>query len=43
MVFRALTGVRSMHEMFPLDRAAEACDHMMKRQARFRVVLTMGE
>jgi D-arabinose 1-dehydrogenase-like Zn-dependent alcohol dehydrogenase len=40
--FSVLTGVRSMNESFPLDRAAEAYDRMMSGKARFRVVLTMG-
>lgn len=39
--FAAMTGVRSMNECFPLERAAEAYDHMMSGRARFRVVLTM--
>jgi D-arabinose 1-dehydrogenase-like Zn-dependent alcohol dehydrogenase len=38
--FSALTGVRSMNEIFPLERAADAYDHMMSGRARFRVVLT---
>ncbi len=38
----ALTGVRSMNETFPLERAAEAYERMMSGQARFRVVLTTG-
>ena len=40
--FSALTGVRSMNEVFPLERAAEAYEHMMSGKARFRVVLTTG-
>ena len=40
--FSVLTGVRSMNEVFPLERAAEAYDHMMSGKARFRVVLTMA-
>ena len=40
--FSALTGVRSMNEVFPLERAAEAYDRMMSGQARFRVVLSTG-
>ena len=40
--FSALTGVRSMNETFPLERAPEAYDRMMSGKARFRVVLTMG-
>jgi D-arabinose 1-dehydrogenase-like Zn-dependent alcohol dehydrogenase len=42
MAFSALTGVRSMNELFPLERAAEAYDRMMSGKARFRVVLTTG-
>ena len=38
--FSALTGVRSMNEVFPLERAAEAYERMMSGKARFRVVLT---
>ena len=40
--FSLLTGVRAMNEVFPLERAAEAYDHMMSGKARFRVVLTTG-
>jgi D-arabinose 1-dehydrogenase-like Zn-dependent alcohol dehydrogenase len=40
MRFSSHTGVRSMNEVFPLDRAAEAYDRMMSGKARFRVVLT---
>jgi D-arabinose 1-dehydrogenase-like Zn-dependent alcohol dehydrogenase len=42
MAFSVLTGVRSMNELFPLDRAAEAYERMMSGKARFRVVLTTG-
>ena len=42
MAFSVLTGVRSMNELFPLDRAAEAYDRMMSGKARFRMVLTTG-
>ena len=38
--FSRLTGVRSMNEIFPLERAAEAYEHMMSGKARFRAVLT---
>ncbi len=38
--FSVLTGVRAMTEVFPLERAAEAYEHMMSGEARFRVVLT---
>jgi len=42
MRFSTLTGVRSMNEVFPLERATEAYERMMSGQARFRVVLTTG-
>jgi D-arabinose 1-dehydrogenase-like Zn-dependent alcohol dehydrogenase len=42
LVFSAFAGVRSMNEVFPLERAAEAYERMMSGKARFRVVLTMG-
>ena len=42
MAFSALTGVRSMNELLPLERAGEAYDRMMSGKARFRVVLTTG-
>ena len=38
--FSARAGVRAMTEVFPLERAAEAYEHMMSGQARFRAVLT---
>ncbi len=41
--FSALTGVRPMIEVYPLEKAAEAFDHMLSGKApRFRVVLTTG-
>jgi D-arabinose 1-dehydrogenase-like Zn-dependent alcohol dehydrogenase len=40
--FSVLSGVRSMNEVFPLERVAEAYDRMMSGKARFRVVLTTG-
>jgi D-arabinose 1-dehydrogenase-like Zn-dependent alcohol dehydrogenase len=40
MRFSAITGVRPMTETYPLERAAEAYEHMMSNRARFRVVLT---
>jgi D-arabinose 1-dehydrogenase-like Zn-dependent alcohol dehydrogenase len=43
LAFSALSGVRSMNELFPLERAAEAYEHMMSGKARFRAVLTMGQ
>jgi len=39
--FSVLSGVRSMNESFPLDRAAEAYEHMLSGKARFRVVLNI--
>jgi D-arabinose 1-dehydrogenase-like Zn-dependent alcohol dehydrogenase len=42
LAFSAMTGVQSMNEYFPLDRAPEAYDRMISGKARFRVVLTMG-
>ena len=42
LAFSKLTGVQAMIEEFPLERAAEAYDHMMSGKARFRVVLTTG-
>ena len=38
--FSALSGVRSMNEVFPLERAADAYELMMSGKARFRVVLS---
>lgn len=43
LAFSALTGVRSMNEVYPLERANEAYERMMSGKARFRVVLTTGE
>jgi D-arabinose 1-dehydrogenase-like Zn-dependent alcohol dehydrogenase len=40
--FSVLSGIRSMNEVFPLERAPEAYDLMMSGKARYRVVLTMG-
>jgi D-arabinose 1-dehydrogenase-like Zn-dependent alcohol dehydrogenase len=39
--FSALEGVKSMNEVYPLDKAAEAYDRMMSGKALFRVVLKM--
>jgi D-arabinose 1-dehydrogenase-like Zn-dependent alcohol dehydrogenase len=39
--FSELTGVRSMIETYPLEKAAEAYARMMSGDAQFRVVLTM--
>ena len=40
--FSVLSGVRSMNEVFPLERGAEAYDHMISGKAKFRCVLTTG-
>ena len=40
--FSLLTGVRAMNEIFPLERAGEAYEHMMSGKARFRAVLTIA-
>lgn len=40
--FSVLTGVRSMNEVFPIERAAEAYELMMNGKVRFRAVLTTG-
>jgi D-arabinose 1-dehydrogenase-like Zn-dependent alcohol dehydrogenase len=42
LAFSVLSGVRSVNEVFPLERASEAYDHMMSGKARFRAVLTTG-
>jgi D-arabinose 1-dehydrogenase-like Zn-dependent alcohol dehydrogenase len=42
LAFSQLAGVRSMNEVYPLERAAEAYERMMSGKARFRVVLTTG-
>lgn len=42
LAFSALTGVRAMNEVFPLEKAAEAYERMLSGGARFRVVLETG-
>jgi D-arabinose 1-dehydrogenase-like Zn-dependent alcohol dehydrogenase len=42
LAFSVRTGVRSMNEIYPLERVSEAYDRMMSGKARFRVVLTIG-
>jgi len=42
LAFSASFGVRSMNEVFPLERASEGYDRMLSGKARFRVVLTVG-
>jgi D-arabinose 1-dehydrogenase-like Zn-dependent alcohol dehydrogenase len=43
LAFSAATGVRSMNEVYPRERAPEAYERMMSGKARFRVVLTIGK
>ncbi len=43
LAFSVQSGVRSMNEVYPLERVAEAYDRMLSGKARFRVVLTMGK
>jgi D-arabinose 1-dehydrogenase-like Zn-dependent alcohol dehydrogenase len=43
LAFSKQTGVKSMNEVFPLERAAEAYDRMISGKARFRVVLEIGK
>ncbi len=42
LAFCALTGIRPMTEVFPLERAPEAYERMMSGKARFRAVLSTG-
>jgi D-arabinose 1-dehydrogenase-like Zn-dependent alcohol dehydrogenase len=42
LAFSALTGVRAMNEVYPLERAAEAYQRLLSGDARFRVVLKTG-
>src|SRR5580692_2681310 len=42
LAFSVLSGVRSMNEVYPLERVAEAYERMESGKARFRVVLTTG-
>lgn len=42
LAFCALTGVRSMNQVFPLQQAQEAYDLMLSGHARFRAVLSMA-
>jgi D-arabinose 1-dehydrogenase-like Zn-dependent alcohol dehydrogenase len=43
LTFSALSGVRSMNEIFPLDHAEQAYELMMSGKARFRSVITTGK
>jgi D-arabinose 1-dehydrogenase-like Zn-dependent alcohol dehydrogenase len=43
LAFSMRSGVRSMNEVYPLDRVSEAYDRMMSGKARFRVVLKISD
>lgn len=43
LAFSTLSGIRPMNEIFPLERVAEAYDHMLSGKARFRVVLDIAK
>ncbi|MFL6342339.1 MAG: hypothetical protein ACJ72U_12440 [Nitrososphaeraceae archaeon] len=43
LTFSALSGVRSMNEIFALHHAEEAYELMMSSKVRFRSVLTTGK
>jgi alcohol dehydrogenase len=40
--FSEQAGVRSMNEVFPLERAAQAYQRMLGGKVRFRAVLAIG-
>jgi alcohol dehydrogenase len=42
LLFSQLNAITSMNEVFPLDEAQAAYDHMMSGKARFRVVLKVA-
>lgn len=43
LAFSKQTGVKSMNEVYPLERAKEAYERMLSGAARFRVVLKMAD
>jgi D-arabinose 1-dehydrogenase-like Zn-dependent alcohol dehydrogenase len=43
LAFSALSGVRSMNEIFPLENAEDAYERMMSGNVRFRSVLATGK
>ncbi len=43
LAFSARTGVQSMNEIYPLEKAQEGFERMMSGKARFRVVLKMDK
>jgi D-arabinose 1-dehydrogenase-like Zn-dependent alcohol dehydrogenase len=42
LAFSAQSGVHSMNEVLPFEKAAEGYERMMSGKARFRVVLKIG-
>ena len=42
LAFSVLSGVRSMNEVYPLEKVAEAYERMASGKARFRVVLAIS-
>jgi D-arabinose 1-dehydrogenase-like Zn-dependent alcohol dehydrogenase len=42
LAFSVLSGVRSMNEVYPLEKVAEAYERMESGKARFRVVLAIS-
>jgi D-arabinose 1-dehydrogenase-like Zn-dependent alcohol dehydrogenase len=42
LAFSQTSGVQSMNEVFPLEKAPEAYERMMSGKARFRAVLAFG-
>jgi D-arabinose 1-dehydrogenase-like Zn-dependent alcohol dehydrogenase len=42
LAFSVLSGVRSMNEVYPLERFQEGYERMTSGKVRFRAVLTMG-
>jgi D-arabinose 1-dehydrogenase-like Zn-dependent alcohol dehydrogenase len=43
LAFSKRTGVKSMNEVYPLERVSEGYERMMSGKARFRVVLNIGQ
>jgi D-arabinose 1-dehydrogenase-like Zn-dependent alcohol dehydrogenase len=43
LAFSAFSAVRSMNEVYPLEKVSEAYERMESGKARFRVVLTTGQ
>ena len=41
LAFCAMTGVRSMNQIYPLEKAKEGFDLMTSGKAKFRVILKM--